>query len=161
MKKSDNRKLWKAAFVLVFLFGFSLLIFKIFKGSYTNSKFVTVTIGGTKVKAELAISDEEKARGLSYRSFLAKDQGMLFIFPEKTIPAFWMKGMRFPLDIIWIADGEVKDVSENLPVIKTSDKSLPHYSPKVPIDMVLEVNAGFVKEYNISEGTKVQITWEL
>ena len=39
--------------------------------------------------------------GLAFRP----GTGMLFVFPDASPRSFWMKGMRFCLDIIWIEDG--------------------------------------------------------
>ena len=67
-----------------------------------------------------------------------------------------MKGMTFPLDIIWIQDGIVVDVVKDAPVPEDySDMST--FTPANPADMVLEVNSGVVDKYNIKIGDEVVI----
>ena len=86
-------------------------------------------------------------KGLSGRASLPPDYGMIFLYEDKDIPEFWMKDVLFPLDIIWIDDGVIIDIHENVPPPNpnTPDNQLELYSPKQPITMVLEVNAGVVK----------------
>ena len=57
--------------------------------------------GGT-FDVELALSGPQRERGLSYRDGLPQSAGMLFDMGETIVPTFWMKGMRFPLDMVWI-----------------------------------------------------------
>lgn len=69
-----------------------------------------------------------------------------------------MKDMAYPLDIIWIADGKVLGVSENVPVPQNNNiLNLPTYSPPEAIDSALEINAGSVKKFNISIGDIVSV----
>ncbi|OGM08307.1 hypothetical protein A2159_02005 [Candidatus Woesebacteria bacterium RBG_13_34_9] len=84
---------------------------------------------------------------------------MLFIFDYKSIPDFWMKGMKFPLDIIWINDNIIVDVDENIqnPKSLSNLNQLPKYSPSIPINFVLEVNAGFCSKEGIKIGDRVQM----
>ena len=63
-----------------------------------------ITVGGVPLTVELAIEPADKARGLGYRDGLAPGAGMLFIFDSSAQRSFWMKGMRFCLDIVWIED---------------------------------------------------------
>ncbi|MDX1608324.1 MAG: DUF192 domain-containing protein [Candidatus Spechtbacterales bacterium] len=106
----------------------------------------SITIDGKKIEVELAQTVEEKARGLSARASLPKEKGMLFIFDEPDKHTFWMKGMKFGLDFIWIKDGEIVDVHYNVPPPNKNTGSLPVYSPREPVDMVLEVNAGWIRD---------------
>ena len=111
-----------------------------------------VTIGAARVAVELARTPEEWARGLSGRAPLKEGTGMLFVFPTPAPRAFWMKDMRFALDIIWIGgDLRVVDVTENaLP------ESYPAtFSPRAPAQYVLEVPAGFAQRYRIRPGMEV------
>ena len=84
---------------------------------------------------------------------------MLFVFDEKKIYTFWMKGMLIPLDFIWIDGDKIVDVSENIPapINGGDDGSLPLISPKLPVDKVIEVGAGTVRRLNIPEGNKIEI----
>jgi len=82
----------------------------------TDTEGVNVRIDGLVIEAELARTPEERARGLSGRESLAGDAGMLFVFQAEGQHAFWMRGMRFSLDFIWISSARrVVDMTENVP----------------------------------------------
>ena len=115
----------------------------------------SVIIDDVKVKVEIADEASEMARGLSNRKSLDKNHGMIFVFVEPGQPAFWMKDMEFPIDIIWIKNDVVVDIAPNLPVVAA--EFLSTYSPREPANYVLEVNAGFAKENGIKVGDKVDI----
>lgn len=126
----------------------------------SSPAFKQVTINGSTLKVELADTQDKRTKGLSGRDSLASDSGMLFTFANPDKYPFWMKGIKFPLDFIWIRNNVVVDFIENVepPKANQSDSSLPVYSSKVPIDSVLEVNAGIVKSLKIKEGDKVSVT---
>lgn len=86
---------------------------------------------------------------------------MLFIFEkEDTRPSFWMEGMNFAIDIIWINDGEVVQIDLNVqrPPPDTPSSELKLYQPYIGIDYVLEVPAGFVKQAGIAVGDAVDLS---
>jgi hypothetical protein len=80
------------------------------------------------------------------------DHGMLFLLGPG-MHTFWMKDMRFPLDIIWIRDGVAVEIAANMPA-PTSSIGLPAiHEPLVEADAVLEINAGQAKALGIEVGT--------
>src|SRR3989344_4240867 len=95
----------------------------------------TLAIGGINVVVEIANTDISRAHGLSDRATLDENRGMLFVFGRADYHSFWMKDMRFPLDIIWLDDNwRVIDVTENI-----SPESFPAtYQPRAPTRYVLE-----------------------
>ena len=104
------------------------------------------------LKVELAETDQQKSDGLSGRVKLDENQGMLFRdFPSDiNLPAFWMKGMNFDLDLIWIRNNRIVGITPNIPKPTTKNQNkLPLYYPPSTIDSVLEVNAGWSKKHNI------------
>lgn len=107
----------------------------------------TASIHNITIALEIAKTPEEKIKGLSGRVSLPPNHGMIFVYEDKDIPEFWMKDMLFPLDILWIDEGIIVDIHENVPppAKDTPDNQLEFYSPKQPITLVLEVNAGVVK----------------
>jgi len=127
----------------------------------------TIKIGLVFIKAEVADNDSERNKGLSGRSSLEKNSGMLFVIADnKSTPTFWMKGMKFPIDIIWIhsspddvKEGEIIQIDKNIeiPAIGTPDNKLNLYSPKSAVDYVLEVNSGYSNLNNIKVGDNVLI----
>src|SRR3954468_18474194 len=67
-----------------------------------TSRTATLKIGDTVVEAEIADTGDLRGRGLGFRDGLKPGHGMIFIFDDASPRSFWMKGMRFCLDIIWI-----------------------------------------------------------
>jgi hypothetical protein len=115
-----------------------------------GNPFLTLTLGGVQVKAEVVQSPEKIYLGLSYRPELPEGQGMLFLLPALTVQYFCMRGMQFPLDIIWIKGGRVAGLARNIP----ADFPGQVVSPG-PVDRVLEVPAGFSDRQGLRVGDPV------
>lgn len=118
-----------------------------------------ITVKNAIVHVRVARTDAEHTQGLSGVQSLGENEGMLFVFPAKTQPPFWMKDMLIPLDFIWISDGVVTQIHKNVapPLTGTPDNNLLLYIPKDKIDHVLEVNAGFADSHKIEVGDHVTI----
>ncbi len=92
--------------------------------------------------------------GLSNRAGLADNVGMLFVFNPPTMDGFWMKDMRFPLDIIWAgSDGTITTLYKNI----SPDTYPTSFYPSVPATYVLEVPAGFADEHQVAIGSKIVV----
>ena len=118
-----------------------------------------LTINSTVVNVDVADTPDKRKQGLSGRESLASDSGMLFIFEKPAKTGFWMKGMKFAIDLIYINDKKVVDIIKNAtpPVPGQKDEDLPLYMPNQEIDMVLEVPAGFVDSHNIRVGDNIKL----
>lgn len=119
---------------------------------------VEITIGGLVIDAEVARTAEQRQLGLGGRDALPRDEGMLFAFEAEGQPSFWMRGMRFPLDFVWISsDGRVVDLTEDVPAPEPGvpDSELEQFGPSAPVLYVLEVNAGVVAEGGVQVGDTV------
>ncbi|MBI5022923.1 MAG: DUF192 domain-containing protein [Candidatus Magasanikbacteria bacterium] len=114
-----------------------------------------VKIAGQEIQVELAKTPKAQTNGLSGRSKLAANQGMLFLFPFAEKRSFWMKDMNFPIDIIWINNGEIVDIAPNLP--PAIEANPPVYYPRLPVNAVLEVKAGFSVKNGLKIGDKVEM----
>lgn len=114
-----------------------------------------VTIHGHDIYADIALTGSEKALGLGNRTALARNRGMLFVYDHKERYPFWMKGMNFPLDYIWIDDKVVVDLSRNVPV--TTSGRITVVEPRYAANKVLEVNAGTIDAFGIQIGDPVII----
>lgn len=116
-----------------------------------------IKINNTVVNIEVADTPAERSQGLGGRDKIATDAGMLFIFPEAGKYQFWMKGMKFPLDFIFIRDGKIVDLLSQIPPpsAEVPGSTLPVYEPTVPVDMLLEVNGGFAGANGIKMGDQV------
>ena len=121
-----------------------------------NNLFKTVLINNCQLKVEVADTPFKRSQGLSYRESLPADHGMLFVFEDYVNVGFWMKDMQFPLDIIWLQDDNIIDITENVPVPQENDP-LKSYHASGPVNYVIEVNAGWVKENNIKLDDKIQV----
>ncbi len=110
-----------------------------------------VKLGNTGLQAEVAQTDEARAKGLSDRLSLPEDKGMLFIFPTSAVYGFWMKDMHFPLDMIWVHNGKVIAIDQNVQP-ESNEDNLRIYRPLQSIEYVVEVNAGFAESHGINVG---------
>ena len=115
-----------------------------------------IRVGDTTVSAEVAEPLGQHERGLSGRARLGEKDGMLFVFGTADRYPFWMKEMRFPIDIIWINGGKVVDITRNLPYPSEGEIPASAY-PSVPADQVLEVNEGFADRQSLKIGDEIRI----
>lgn len=102
---------------------------------------------------EIARTGQEHYLGLSNRQSLCDRCGMLFTFNEKRIRNFVMRDMYFPLDIIFIDNDTIVKIIKNLPPEKSEPYTL--HSSDLPVDKVLEINAGQANRYFFKIGTKL------
>lgn len=109
--------------------------------------FIYVNIGNYNLRIELANSWLKRFRGLSGRVSLQDIDGMLFKFPWAMKWKMCMRGMKFPLDFVWIRKNKVVGVSENV--------SSGTVAPPQGVDSVLELAAYRAKELNISVGREI------
>jgi uncharacterized membrane protein (UPF0127 family) len=119
--------------------------------SATGNPWLWVTIGKVKVKAEAVRTPERLYLGLSYRRELLEGQGMLFFMPTSEVQTFCMRGMQFPLDLIWIVGGRVAGITRNVPPAFPGNLPSP-----APVNYVLEVPGGFADKYDIKVGDRVK-----
>jgi len=114
---------------------------------------VSVQIGAATVVAEVADTSAEQMQGLSGRASLGADAGMLFTFDAPSRTGFWMNGMRFPLDLIYMKEHVVVELKENEPVPTTLPTP---FFPSSDFDAVLEVNAGWAAAHQVTVGMGAQ-----
>ena len=108
--------------------------------------------GGVSLRIEYATTSEAKERGLSGRTEIQKDYGMLFVFSKDDTYGFWMKDMFVPIDIFWLdSKGQVVYIAQN---VATSTYPNVFY-PTTMTRYVLETAAGFAREHNIKIGSKL------
>ena len=125
------------------------------KSPNSEWKRAEVTIAGKVLNVYLAETPLEKEVGLSAFGSISNDQGMLFVYDSAQKPGFWMKDMKFSIDIIWTNNFEVIGITKNLPVEKS--KELTKYYPNIDIDRALEVNAGWSEKNKIKIGDRIEI----
>jgi uncharacterized protein len=120
--------------------------------SYATAPLTIDTKGSARhFTVELALTPAQQQQGLMYRSAMAPDAGMLFVFPETQTATFWMKNTLIPLDMLFIAkDGKVADLHE-----RAVPLSLENIVSKLPVKAVLELNGGTVARLGIAIGDTV------
>ena len=121
----------------------------------SNAPYLTtkIKLGGQIITAEVVQTPKQWRQGLSGRKSLEDDKGMLFVFPQEGHFSFWMKGMNFPLDILWIKGDRVVEIVENAQ--PPEGDNIPIYQPSKKADKVLEVKAGFCQRYSVFPGERV------
>lgn len=111
-----------------------------------------VEVNNTRIPVEIVETPEAQAQGLSGRESLPRNSGMLFILSEPRTPSFWMKDMRFAIDIIWISEEKkIVGIERNV----SPDTYPQTFSPAVPARYVLEVNGGLATQHSIKQGDSV------
>ena len=146
-KKSHN--LITSFLLLSFIF---LLFFVLVKKENISSKANYIRIAGQNIKVDLALDEKTRIQGLSGRSNLGEDEGMLFIFDSPGKYSFWMKDMNFSIDMVWLnKDQKIIYIKEN-----ASPESFPNsFGPNEEALYVLELVAGFTREHGVAIGDQI------
>lgn len=150
--------------ILIFTVAFALFLLAFFIFRFDNKNMDvsgSAVINGKKIGLEVVKTSQDISRGLGLRDNLESDKGMLFVFSKSDHYVFWMKDMRFSIDIIWLQDDIVVDITKNVPVEPgVSLQKLKLYSPQQKVNRVLEVNAGFSDKNNVKAGDKIIYNYE-
>jgi len=139
-------------FLGVFLVGFILVVAK----NYLGPQQKTIKVGAKKVKVEVVKKTQDRLAGLAGRDSICQDCGMLFLFPQPGFHSIWMKGMKFDIDIIWIAAGKVVGITPYVPYPAPTATYFPTYQPPQAVDAVLEVPSGWSLGNGIRVGDMVK-----
>ena len=117
---------------------------------------VNVTVNEVELVTDIAATGEQRRKGLSVKDNMTENEAMLFLFDDLSRHSFWMSGMKFPIDIIWLDDNKtVVHVEHELePCAPFAD--CPQYRPDADSLYVLETVAGFSSRYNVTDGTEVE-----
>jgi uncharacterized membrane protein (UPF0127 family) len=124
---------------------------------HTLTPIRKIAVDGTAISVHIATSPAEQQRGLSGIPSIQKNEGMLFQYAQATRPTFWMKGMLFPIDIIWIQDRRVIGINHNLqpPDAEYPNDMLARYTAPGDVTAVLETQAGWAATHTIHTGSIV------
>ena len=150
------------AFILFFIFSLNCL-----SHAHSQETLKTVCVKDVCVQAEVVDTDAARQLGLMFRENLPEGRGMLFVFEDEGRYGFWMKNMKFPIDIIWIdKEKRVVDIKPNLfpcQEVRESfaggdkEKSCEIFEPRAKALYALEVEVGFCRRNKIKIGDKVSI----
>ena len=144
-------------YVLIFLIVTGGILF-LYLSKNPQQKTQKVKISGKIFRLEVADNQLLQTKGLSGRDSLPDDGGMIFVFEQKMPHSFWMKGMRIPLDFLFINGYSIVDLKENIspPSDFNSTENLPLIIPEYPADKVIEVGAGTIKKLDIKKGDNIE-----
>ena len=116
------------------------------------------TLGGVDAAIEVADSMEERQTGLMRRTSMPEDHGMLFVYPETQLLAFWMKDTAIPLSIAFIvedADGQhgtIVNIEDMQPYVEK-----PSTVSQKPVRLALEMNQGWFKKHGLKNGDSIAL----
>lgn len=120
----------------------------------TNTKAI---INGQEFTVSVANTEEERQIGLSKTPSLDENEGMLFIFDNPGNYGFWMKDMKFAIDIIFIREGKIVTIYPDVQPPASPEELPPVYNPEETADKVLEIKGGLSQKYGFQKGDKVGI----
>ncbi|MCS7205753.1 MAG: DUF192 domain-containing protein [Leptospiraceae bacterium] len=124
--------------------------------SWGFSKKYEIKINEHSLLVELAVTQEQRQKGLMYRNHLHENEGMLFVFPYEDYHSFWMKNTFIPLDIgFFDKEGFLTEVQTMKP---NTEKT---YTPSEPIMYAVEVNSGWFAKRNLKKYSKLHLTNEV
>ncbi len=127
---------WKSCFGLLLLFSGSALA----RAPCPAEQAATLRIGAQGFTVEVAATPASRERGLSGHARLSPNAGMWFVLPEAEQTGFWMRGMRFPIDLIWVSPEQRVVGAATLPVCENDPCPITY--PTAPAAYVLEIRAG-------------------
>lgn len=104
----------------------------------TDKPMITMTIAGQPVYLELAITKQQRRRGLMYRSVLPKDHGMLFVWEKSAKQCMWMKNTRIDLDVAFIREDGFIDSVHTM-----QSNTLESHCSHGPVRYAIEMRSGF------------------
>ncbi len=112
---------------------------------------IELRVGGHRVRAEVARTEDERRKGLMFRRDLGEDEGMLFVFPRDDFRSFWMRNTPLPLSIAYIAaDGRISQIED----LRPFDETLVHSREQVRY--ALEMNRGWFRAHGVREGDRIE-----
>jgi hypothetical protein len=155
--KKSNNIIFAVIFLAVIII--IVIILTSFFSIYSNNPPLAkgqVKVSGKVINVYLAQTPEEQSNGLSGWEKLSENQGMLFVFKDKRYRDFWMQNMKFPIDIIWINDDKIVDITKNAS-IPSNLNNIPLFHSIEEVNYVLEVKAGYADDNNIKIKDLVEI----
>lgn len=158
--ENDNAKM-KGAVIFGIIIALLLLVILNWvarpkRGGENNEK-AAIRIGSTRIKVDIADDLMEQVQGLSGRDSVCDGCGMLFVYDQPQAVTFWMKDMKFALDIIYIRDKKIVKIFENVPPPSQTGGVPKVVSSRESANAVLEVNGGFSRKHGIKAGDRIEL----
>lgn len=135
------------------------LVFALVKFRHPSpASTVKVVIKNQPFNLEIARTISQKAKGLSNRSSLCPNCGMIFVYTKDQTLPFWMKDTLIPLDMIWVnSQGKVVSIQTATPQTGTPDLQLAIFRNDRPARFVIELNAGNANKIGLKIGDNIDI----
>ena len=99
----DKRKTLSASFLLLVAACLCMPTVKA-DNAQPTLPIIELIIGETPLTTEIASNGEQRYMGLSFRTTLAENAGMLFVYPRERMLTFTMRNTLLPLSIAYISD---------------------------------------------------------
>lgn len=147
----------KAVLLCIGILAIGLTAWFVVPDCFISQPFTIVSLGNATITAEIADTPEKSELGLGERDKLDLNAGMVFIVNPERRMSFWMKGMRFPLDIIWVSENRIAGIEKNV-----QPPSPPEEYPRTvvtspsAVSYVIEVNAGWTEKNDVNIGDRVK-----
>lgn len=154
VNKNPEIKRWQ-----LYIIGIILVLTVFLKLYYTFYwPKLNIKINDKTLNVLIANNSKNWEKGLGGRKNLGKYDGMLFVFPEIKQHVFVMRGMEFPIDIIWFKNGSIVDIAPNIPIEPgVAEQDFTLYPARDGSDRVLELPAGSAEKFNYKIGDKLEI----
>ncbi len=112
---------------------------------------MTLKAGNQTIRAEIAATDETRQKGLMFREKMAKNTGMLFVFPEIGYHAMWMRSTPPPLTVAFIDESpQIVSIHEMQPFTETTHQAAG------PARYALEMNSMWFSQNRIKAGDVIK-----
>lgn len=132
------------------LFTASILLTLLSSSAIAEKPFIHLKVSGYTLSAEVAYKKESRIRGLTYRNFMKKNSGMLFVFPEASIHSMWMVNTYIPLSVAFLdKNGMILNIIDMSPHTRTRN------SAASKAKYALEMNLGWFSSRSIKAGEKI------
>lgn len=117
----------------------------------TGLPTISLKVGDQTIRADVAANDETRQKGLMFREKLARNEGMLFVFPQLAYHAMWMRNTPLPLSVAYMDDsGKILSIHEMQPFTEDSHQAAG------PARYALEMNAGWFASNKIKTGDSIK-----
>lgn len=125
------------------------------RGQHLPLSQQAILADGTVLDLEHAVTPEQQALGLMFRTDLPPQQGMVFSFRPARRVSFWMKNVVIPLDMVFLRDRTIVAIEAN--VLPCAAEPCPTYGPTEPVDRVIELRGGQAETLGLQVGDTVRV----
>jgi uncharacterized membrane protein (UPF0127 family) len=127
---------------------------------------IRIPVGGESFLMEISDDDQQRTRGLSGRTRLGVDEGMIFVYAKPKILGYWMKDCLIDLEIIYLrSDGMIMSIHRmhkepprgDEERLSTYENRLPRYPSRYRVQFALEFTPGTIKRLGLKTGQVITV----